>query len=258
MKKIIISLLLTFAFVANAVEFKEVKLPGKFYDHLQGFAIGNGKIYWSQTSILLRTDEKGNIERVIDAPGHHGDCCFHDGKLYVAVNLGKFNTKDKAKNEVWVYDADLNFLEIYPLPFLEGGLGGIEYYNGSFYCVGGIDASEKEFKICKVSKDFKLEKEYFIPVENTFLGVQTILRTQGRFLLGCYLKPNTTPRLFTFECDDNFNVIKRHKINTSCGMAAIQNSDGCNILVAKTGWDNKSKFAKHLSSAYPAKIELSK
>ena len=250
--------MLVFATCVNAVEFKKVNLPAKFRGHLQGFAIGEGKIYWAQTHIMIRSDEKGNIERVVEAPGHHGDCCFHDGKLYVAVNFGKFNTKDKAKNEVWVYDADLNFITSFPLPYLEGGLGGIEYYNGSFYCVGGIDPSEKEFKICKVSKDFKLEKEYFIPVENTFLGVQTILRTQGRFLLGCYLKPNTTPRLFTYECDDDFKVIKRHKINTSCGMAAIQNSDGCNILVAKTGWDNKSKFAKHLSSVYPAKIELSK
>lgn len=77
--------------------------------------------YWDLRTVgYLHVDQDGSNEwrtspdrdhaylvRKIPVANHHGDLCFHDGKVYVAVNLGKFN--DPAGNAgswVYVYDAD--------------------------------------------------------------------------------------------------------------------------------------------------------
>ena len=60
---------------------------------------------------------------------HHGDLCFHDGKLYVAVNLGKFNDPEgNADSWVYVYDAEsLKELARHETQEVLHGAGGIGY-----------------------------------------------------------------------------------------------------------------------------------
>jgi hypothetical protein len=52
--------------------------------HLQGFDTDGSFIYWSMFMNLVKTDLAGRVvaERAVDP--HHGDCCVHDGKVYVA------------------------------------------------------------------------------------------------------------------------------------------------------------------------------
>ena len=245
--------------------YKTAVCPGFYHDHLQGIAAAQGKIYWSYTTKIIRTGKDGEIEKIVDAQRHHGDCCFYGGKLYVAVNHGEFNTKNKADNYVYIYDADLNFLDKIPLPELEGGLGGITHHNGSFYAVGGIDGSEANFKICKYSKDFKLEREFFVPVGESFLGAQTICHASGRFWIGVYLKKEFVPaRLVLWEMDDNFGIIKKHARPDlpNCGIDAIENADGCNLLIAKYRGKKSEKgkkiYAPYANAAVPQKIEPTK
>ena len=235
-----------------AAEFKSVVCPSFYKNHLQGIAVsGDGHIYWSYSDKILKTDAGGKIRAIVDAPWHQGDCCFCDGKLYVAANHGEFNTKDKADNYVYIYDADLNFLQKIPLPEIEGGLGGITYHGGSFYAVGGIDKSEANFKICKYSKDFKLERDFFVPVGESLWGVQTICRANGRFWLGVYLQTdlkretaNKGARLW--EMDDDFNIVKKREVYgmPDVGMDEIKNSDGRNMLIVKRGYKKGKDYAQ--------------
>ena len=265
MKKLVLTIAACAALSALAADYKPVVCPGFYWQHLQGIAADSGKIYWSYSNKIIKTGTDGKIENIVDAPWHHGDCCFYGGKLYVAVNLGKFNTKDKADNYVYIYDADLNFIEKIALPEIAGGLGGITHHNGSFYAVGGIHESEPAFKICKYSKDFKLEKEYFVPVGDSLWGVQTICRANGRFWLGVYLQTdlkretaNKGARLW--EMDDDFNVVKKHEVRgmPDVGIDEIKNSDGCNMLIVKRGYKKGKDYARQYAEAIPQKIEPSK
>src|SRR5690606_31133838 len=58
---------------------------GEASGHLQGFGSDGSFIYWSMFTNLVKTDFTGRVvaERAVDP--HHGDCCVHDGKVYVAT-----------------------------------------------------------------------------------------------------------------------------------------------------------------------------
>lgn len=253
MKKIIHLILVASICVSCGTNqtWQNAKVSGVFRGHLQGIDIDNGKIYFSQTFNLIRTDAKGNIERIIDAEYHHGDICIANGKLYCAVNKGKFNQDPKlnlAKNFVYVYDLNLKCLQIIPINNMPEGLGAIEYYNGKFYLGGGCYKKEKTFKIFQFSEDFKFEKIYEIPVGNSLLGVQTLARAHGKFWLGCYTIKGDDYHLW--EADDNFNIIKKHKELGDVGIAEV-NQPNAKFLFGAAGVINKKDFktnyAKHTS-----------
>ena len=64
--------------------------------------------------------------------------CFEDTRLYVAVNLGRFNDpKGNADSWVYVYNSDdLVLLAKHPVEEVFHGAGGIGFSNGHFYVVG--------------------------------------------------------------------------------------------------------------------------
>ena len=261
MKKLlqIVCLLLSLIAISNAQVWKNAQLAGVFKGHIQGIDIDNGKIYWSQTFNLFRSDAKGNIEHMVDVEYHHGDVCIANGKLYCAVNKGKFNqnpTENKAKNFVYVYDLNLRCIQIIPINNMPEGLGAIEYHNGKFYLGGGCYKEEKTFKIFQFSEDFKFEKSYEIPVGNSWLGVQTIARAHGKFWLGCYTVKGDKYKLW--EADDNFNIIKKHKFNGALGIAEVNQPDAT-LLIGVTQNipqnERKTNYATHLSSVKLIKVE---
>ncbi len=241
-------------------DWKPIRCPGLYRNHIQGFAIADGKIFWSFTTYMIRTDAEGNMEKIIEAPYHHGDCCVHEGKLYVAVNTGAFDQKSGANNSVWIYDTDLNFIKTIKIAEHEGGLGGIEFWNGSFYTVGGVHKSLPTYKICKWSKDFKLEKVFNIPVRDTLMGAQTICRAYGRFWLGVYGAEGADRTLGFHECDDEFNLIKKHQVKGACfGIAAIKGKNGENFMIADSLWSNDILgYARLWATARPEKIPVTK
>ncbi len=236
----------------HAQTWHDAKVSGAFRGHLQGIDVHDGKIYWSQTFNLIRTDNDGNIERIIDAEYHHGDVCVANGKLYCAVNKGKFNQNPNAnlaKNFVYVYDLNLKCLSIIPINNMPEGLGAITYHNGKFYLGGGCYKEEKTFKIFQFSEDFKFEKKYEVPVGNSLLGVQTLARAHGKFWLGCYTKKGDKAHLW--EADDNFNIIKKHKTIGDFGIAEVKQSKNAFLLGVSGSIDKKdykTNYAKHTSS----------
>ena len=130
-----------------------VRFTGEsFKRHMQGLAAAADRIYWSHTDRLAVTDTAGSYIKLVEADHHHGDICINGGKLYAAVNKGKFNRESGAENFVYVYDLDLNLLEVVPIDFMPQGLGAIEFSDGSFYLGGGA------LKDAKLSKSTSVQR----------------------------------------------------------------------------------------------------
>lgn len=71
---------------------------------------------------------------------HHSDLCFHNGQIYVAVNLAKFNDP-KGNADSWIYVYDANSLEEtaqHAVKEVFHGAGGIGVRAERFFVVGGL------------------------------------------------------------------------------------------------------------------------
>jgi hypothetical protein len=106
----VVVLLLT-ATLQAAAPFQPVACEGAYPKHLQGVCT-NGKdtIYWSWTDAIVKTGLDGRIQKKVPTPSHQGDLCHHDSKVYVAVNLGKFN-EPAGQADSWVFVFHGNTLE---------------------------------------------------------------------------------------------------------------------------------------------------
>lgn len=125
----------------SATEFQPVTCEGTYKQHLQGVCTNvRDAIYWSWTDVLVKTDAKGHVLQKVQVASHHGDLCYHEGRVYVAVNLGKFNeAPGKADSWVYVYDAEtLAEVARHPVPEVVHGAGGMAFREGRFYIVGGL------------------------------------------------------------------------------------------------------------------------
>lgn len=217
-----------FGGAAEAAQFR----GESFKFHMQGMAEDSGKIYCSHTDKLAVIGAGGKYEKTAKADWHHGDICISGGRLYAAVNRGKFNQKDGAQNFVYVYDLDLNLLETVPIGFMPQGLGAIEFANGSFYLGGGALKGAKTFRIYKCSPDFKLEETFDIPAHDSELGVQTICFSDGFFWLGCYM---SSGREFLWKLDGNMKVLERFNTYAACGIARIPHMGGLAVGETRKG-----------------------
>ena len=131
---------LALADTAKEPLFRAVACEGLYVKHLQGFCTDeHNAIFWCFTTTLVKTDADGRVLKQVPVASHHGDLCCKDGRVYVAVNLGKFNEPaGKADSWVYVYDADtLAELARHPVPELVHGAGGMAYHDGKFIIVGG-------------------------------------------------------------------------------------------------------------------------
>lgn len=88
---------------AQSRKIESVYCDGYYKQHLQGVCTDNkGNIYWSWTDRIVKTNSEGKLLAEVQAPSHQGDLCYKDGKIYVAVNLGKFN-EPAGKADSWIY-----------------------------------------------------------------------------------------------------------------------------------------------------------
>src|SRR5690606_25063033 len=85
---------------------------GRYPRHLQGVCRApSGDFYWSWTDAIARTDASGKLLAKVAADNHQGDLCHHDGRIYVAVNLGRFN-RPAGEADSWIYVFDGESLEL--------------------------------------------------------------------------------------------------------------------------------------------------
>lgn len=220
MIRILSAVLLAFVCLApaHAQNYQSVACEGRYPHHLQGVCVDAAAIYWSFTTVLVKTTLDGKLLQKVPVANHHGDLCHHAGKLYVAVNLGKFNDPaGNADSWVYVYDAQtLQEVARHATPQVFHGAGGIGFRDGRFYVVGGLPAGVEENYVYEYDQEFKFLKQHVIPSGQTHLGIQTASFAHGRWWFGCYGSP---PVLLV--TDPDFRLLGRYPFDVSLGIEGL-------------------------------------
>ena len=218
-------------FPLRAQEFREVTCEGAYADHLQGICVDDTAIYWSFTTFLVKTDLNGKLLKKAPVADHHGDLGYANGKLYVAVNLGKFNDPNgKADSWVYVYDAaTLEELGKHPVPEAFYGAGGVAIREGHFFVVGGLPSKIEENYVYEYDEQFKFVERHVIPSGHTHLGIQAATFADGRWWFGCYGFPKVL-----IVTDADFKMQGRYEFEASLGIVGLP--DG-RFLVGRDGYE---------------------
>jgi len=201
--------------------FQSTKCEGVYPGHLQGICTDErDAIYWSWTDTLVKTDGRGHVLKQVKVAKHHGDLCFHDGKVYVAVNLGQFNLPaGHADSWVFVYDADtLAELSRHHVPEVVHGAGGIGYHDGRFIVVGGLPAGVKENYLYEYDEKFAFQQRHVLASGYTLMGIQTAAYAEGAWWFGCYGVPPVLLR-----ADSRFELTGRWQFDAALGIASVGN-----------------------------------
>lgn len=202
----------------------EVVCEGEYGGHLQGVASNRtDAIFWTFTTTLVKTDLQGRLRAKAGTLLHLGDPAWHDGKVYVPACSAWDRPTDDSK--VYVYDAaDLKIIARIPLPDIQYGAGGIAYYAGHFFIVGGAPPESRENFVYEYDGEFHPVKTHIIPSGKTSLGVQNIGHFDGGFWLGCYGN-------ILIKLDDSCKMTGQYKADTGYGLEAWEGTD---VLVGGT------------------------
>lgn len=224
--------LIILAFLAlqslHAADFHATTCEGIYPRHLQGICTNDkDAIYWCWTDFLVKTDTEGRVLQKVPVANHHGDLCFHAGRVYVATNLGKFNRPaGEADSWVYVYDGNtLAELAKHRVPELVHGAGGMAYHDGKFIIVGGLPPGVDENYAYEYDESFNFVKRHVIASGYTLMGIQTVAYADGAWWFGCYGKPSELLR-----ADDKFQFTGKWDFNASVGITPIT---GGRFLIAQ-------------------------
>lgn len=216
------------ALAAETLPLRTVVCQGEYRHHLQGVCADSaGNIYWSFTTQLVKTDAQGKLLLQVAVANHHGDLCFHDGRIFVAVNLGEFNQPAGQANS-WVYEYDagsLKELHRFPVPEVVHGAGGMDFHDNRFYVVGGLPAGTPENYVYEYDASFQFLKRFVLASGETHLGIQTAHFHEGAWWFGCYGTPDVV-----LKAGPDFQMLGRCKFNCSVGLIGI---DQDHFLVAR-------------------------
>jgi len=197
---------------------QEIACPGSYGGHLQGIATDDQRnIYWSFTVAIVKTDAQGALLAKVDAPTHQGDLAWHEGRVYVAVNLGKFN-EEPGTADSWVYvydDATLELLEKRPLPEAVHGAGGIAWHEGAFAVVGGLPRGHEANYVYRYDEAFKFIERRDIASGYTNMGIQTACVVGNELRLGTYHREQAL-----LVTDASYVLLRREDVKASYGIAA--------------------------------------
>lgn len=196
-----------------------IECEGDYDGHLQGVATdGDSGIFWSFTTRIVRTDAKGKVQASVEADNHQGDLCYHEGKLYVAVNLGRFNDPE-GNADGWIYVFDpktLKLLEKHAVPEVFHGAGGMDVRDGHFFVVGGLPDGVEENYVYEYDEEFRFVKKHVLASGWTHLGIQTAAWHGDSWWFGCYGSP-----AILLKADADFQNIERYECNVSLGVVGI-------------------------------------
>ncbi len=197
----------------------EVICPGEYGGHQQGMATDRKTaIFWSHTVALAKTDLTGKLLKVIDVPTHSGDLAYHDGKVYVATNLGDFN-REGGKRDSWIYvynAEDLALLDKHPVNDVEFGAGGIAYHEGRFIIIGGLPTEYEENYVYEYDENFTFLKRYVLPTGHTNVGIQSAAYHNGYWWFGCYGEKGLV------QVDESFKLVKMYGLNFAWGIIGLE------------------------------------
>jgi hypothetical protein len=223
-----------------------VKCEGTYNIHLQGVCTNErDAIYWCFTDTLVKTDFSGTVLKKIPVGNHHGDLCHAEGKIYVAVNFGKFNDpQQRADSWVYVYDAEtLRELAKHKVPELVYGAGGMAHHAGKFLVVGGLPGDLEENYVYEYDPEFRFVKRHVLPSGQTRLGIQTAEFAHGKWWFGCYGSPQ-----ILLVANEELTTVERYEFECSLGIVA--QSDG-SFLVARGRCSKETGCVGELVKAQP-------
>lgn len=242
---------------AFAADFQPVACEGSYPHHLQGVCTdGRDSIFWCFTTKLVKTDRTGKVVKQVDVASHHGDLCFHAGKVYVALNKGKFNDpKGNADSWVFVYDAgDLSCVAMHKTPEVFHGAGGIACHDGMFLVVGGLPDAVSENFVYEYDGNFNFVKKHTLASGHTHLGIQTAAFADDHWWFGCYGKPKSDTNLSTtpilLKANAKLNKVERFEFDCSIGIVPIREGK---FLVARGGITPDKSRTGRLVMAVPDK-----
>jgi len=199
--------------------FRDAACEGAYKFHLQGICTDErSAIYWSWTDGLVKTDLRGRVLKQLPAVRHYGDLCYHDGKVFVAVNFGKFNKPaGSADSWVYVYDGDsLVELARHRLREVVHGAGGIAYRDGRFIVVGGLPPDVNQNYVYEYDERFKFRRRHVLASGYTLMGIQTVTWANGSWWFGCYGNPRALLR-----ADSAFRLTGKWDFDASLGVAGL-------------------------------------
>lgn len=242
--------IMAFVTAGEAAPFPATTCEGVYPKHLQGVTTDQKEaIFWSWTDALAKTDLNGKLLKRIKADNHQGDPCFHEGRIYVAVNLGKFNDPaGRADNWIYVYAADdLALLAKHPVPEVTHGAGGIAFHQGRFIVVGGLPPGVPENYLYEYDPAFRFIRKHVLKSGYTLMGIQTAAYAHGSWWFGCYGKPQVLIRT-----DDQFRILGQWEFDASLGIEALP--DG-KLLI---GQNVNTKGVGYTGRVAPASIDPAK
>ena len=197
-----------------------ITCEGDYGGHLQGVATDGESIYWSFTVAVVKTDLSGKVLVAREAPSHQGDLCFKDGKVYVAVNLGSFNTENRGRSQVTAYRADtLEPVQTWNLPDMPHGAGGMTWVGQRFYVVGGLPITHERNYVYEYTPEFRLVRRHVLETGFTWMGIQTAAHEDGRLLFGIYGSPGNPTGVLS--CPEDLSSFVRHKGQGSLGIVKL-------------------------------------
>ena len=236
------------SFAVEPIPFGNVACEGDYQHHLQGVCTNEkDAIYWSFTTELVKTDHDGKVLKKISVANHHGDLCFYQGKIYVAVNLGSFNDpKGNADSWVYVYDAEtLKQTAKHETQEVFHGAGGVGLMEGRFYVVGGLPDGVKENYVYEYDAGFKFVKKHIVKSGWTRLGIQTATFHDKAWWFGCYGSP-----AILLKTDAQFKMLGRYEFDCSLGIVGVAKD---RLLVAKGPRTEKGRWLGSLHRTHPDK-----
>ncbi len=223
----------------------------KTYDgHLQGMATDfENYIFWSHTRQLVKTDLTGTILKVIDVQNHHGDLEYYKGKIYVAVNFGKFNEEPGlADSWVYVYNADdLSLCSKHPVPEVVHGAGGIAIHNNQVMVVGGLpeNGNYNVNFIYEYDLNFNLKKRHDLESGYTYKGIQTACYFNNYWYFACYgsTRVGVVPKVLKVKQTPGNEMQLIQKIDTdmSYGMIGLRNEE---FITSNRNMETMAKIIK--------------
>lgn len=228
-------------------DFHAAQCEGVYPEHLQGICANErDALFWSWTDALVKTDLNGRVLRRVPAANHHGDLCFHDGNVYVAVNLGEFNRPaGRADSWIFVYDAGtLAELARHRVPELVHGAGGIAYRDGKFLVVGGLPEGVNENYVYEYDAAFAFQKRHVLASGYTLMGIQTVAFADGAWWFGCYGNPRVLLR-----ANEQFQLTGRWEFDAALGITGL--GDGRFLI----GQNKKTKGVGHEGRVTPARAD---
>ena len=198
----------------------KIVCEGDYGGHLQGVATDGESVYWSFTVAVVKTDLTGKILASREAPSHQGDLCYKDGVVYVAVNLGKFNTETRGVSQVTAYDAKtLEPLKTIPLPEMPHGAGGMTWKGDKFYIIGGLPLKHEKNYVYEYTSDFKFVKRHDLDTGFTWMGIQTAAHEDNTFYFGIYGSKGDPSGVLA--CPDDLSSWKRYTCGGSVGILKL-------------------------------------